>query len=389
LNTERTSIRVGVNTLFMIPGEVGGTETYLRQTLSAIAEYHPDLQLALFTNRENDPILREELGRYNQVQFCSLRVRAANRYARIVAEQTLLPVAARRARVDLLWSPGYTAPLRAPCPQVVTIPDMQYKTHPEDLAPHYRVATDILVKAAARRAVHIIAISEFTKSEIVRYTSASPERIDVTHLAADPAFAEPLSKDRRRTILAGLLPGGGPYVLCVAHTYPHKNVHALVEAFGQIYESVPHRLALVGSRRLGEPQLQAAIEKLPDPGRVVRLEKLNTEQLRAIYQGADVFVFPSLYEGFGLPVLEAMMAGVPVVTTRRASISEVGDELVVYFDPDNPRDLSRKILDVVQWPAEKRGQWTSKATVYARGFSWRETADRTVVALNRTVKSAR
>jgi glycosyltransferase involved in cell wall biosynthesis len=291
--------------------------------------------------------------------------------------------------VDVLWSLGYTAPLHSPCPQVVTIHDMQYKTYPEDLAPHYRLATDMLVKAAARRSARVIAISEFAKSEIVRFTAAPPDRIDVTHLAADSAYAEPLSAERRRAVMDRLPPVGEHYILCVANTYPHKNVDALVEAFRRLSGVVPHRLVIVGSPRLGERKFQAALAELPDAGRAIRLEKMNTGQLVALYQGADLFVLPSLYEGFGLPVLEAMMAGAPVVTTRRASIPEVGGDEVVYFDPDSRDDLAQKIREVLRWPPERRAERTARARQRARSFSWRRTADQTVSILKRALETVR
>lgn len=388
MSAEHARIRVGVNALFMIPGEVGGTETYLRRTLAAVAEHHPEVELVVFTNRENDLTIRDDLCVYEQVHFRFVAVRAANRYARIMAEQTSLPAAARRERIDVLWSLGYTAPLLSPCAQVVTIHDMQYKTHPEDLAPHYRFVTDILVRAAARRAVRIIAISEFGKSEIARYTAAPAGRIDVTHLAADASYAEPLTAEQRRAALRDLPPVGERYILCVSNTYPHKNVHALVEAYGLLAGAIPHRLVLVGKPRLGEPRLRAALAELPDDGRFVRLERTSANQLRALYQGADVFVFPSLYEGFGLPVLEAMTAGVPVVAARRAAIPEAGGDEIVYFDPGRDGDMAEKIREVLRWTPEKRAELTGRAAARARMFTWRETADRTVAILKRALETA-
>ena len=149
--TQEEEMKIGINTLFLIPGEVGGTETYLRQTLLAMAEFCPGVSLVLFTNRENDPVLKKDLSGFKQVTFVRLDFGASNKSARITREQTELPGKVREAGVDVLWSLGYTAPFFSPCPQVVTIHDMQYKTYPEDLSFRARIVTDVLVKIAARR----------------------------------------------------------------------------------------------------------------------------------------------------------------------------------------------------------------------------------------------
>jgi len=378
-------MKIGINTLFLIPGEVGGTETYLRQTLLAMAENSPAVSLVLFTNRENDPVLRNDLGRFKQVEFVLLDFMASNRYARIVREQIELPGKVKSAGVDVLWSPGYTAPLSCSCPQVVTIPDMQYKTFPRDLTLLARLVTDFLVKMAVRRSRRIIAISNFSRDEINRYTGADKNKIDVTHLAANQAAGEIIPENKRKAILSELVPGDRPYILSVANTYPHKNIHSLVKAFAGIMGKVPHNLVLVGNARLGEEEVQAALCSIPDKKRVIRLQKLPVQQITALYQGCDVFVFPSLYEGFGLPVLEAMKAGVPAIAARCGSVVEVGGKEIEYFDPCQTGGLETKIIQILGWSAEERGRRTAAARERAATFSWKRTAGQTVESIERAL----
>lgn len=381
-------MKVGVNTLFLIPGEVGGSETYLRETLYAIATgFSSEVELVLFTNNENDKSLRELLGGCGNVSYVKLDFNACNRYARIIREQTELPRKAGASGVDVMWSPGYTAPFLSSCPQVVTIHDMQYKTHPQDMRPVARVTTDVLVKMAARRCRRIIAISQFTRTEVLKYTNARPEKIDVILEAANPVYSVKLEAPEIEARLAGLLPGKKPYILSISNTYPHKNMHAIVDAFRQIMGQIPHDLVMVGSPRLGEPALQKALNGLPDRHRMIRLKNLTREPLVALYQGADVFVFPSLYEGFGLPVLEAMMAGVPVVTTRFGSIPEVGGDTVKYFDPGREGDLSAKIREVLEWSGAQRLEVIERAKARAKSFSWARTAAETVECFRRCAKT--
>jgi glycosyltransferase involved in cell wall biosynthesis len=375
-------MRVGVNCLFMIPGEVGGAEIYLRRTLSAMARKFPEVELVLFTNRENDDALREDLSGCGQVRFVQCGFRAMNRFARIVREQTELPLKVSRSGVDLLWSPGYTAPRFLSCPKVTSILDMQYKNHPEDLTFLARTVTDILVSSACRRSSAIIAISDFSRGEIAHLTGTPKERIHVTHLAGDPSFAGALAPGALRERLVRLLGEEGPFLLAVSNTYPHKNIDAAVRSFGELMESIPHRLVLVGQPRLGEKEVQKAVADLPDTGRLVRLDYLSDrDDLRALYQGADVFLFPSLYEGFGLPVLEAMMAGVPVITTKCGAIEEVAGGFAVQFDPGKPGDLTGKISEVLSWGKEEKAAFVSQAREWSGGFSWEKTAVRTMEAI--------
>jgi glycosyltransferase involved in cell wall biosynthesis len=307
-----------------------------------------------------------------------------NRYVRIVAEQTILPLLAARAVADILWSPGYTAPFFVSCPQVVTIHDMQYKRYPEDFGIIARWTTAFLVNMAIRCCRRIIAVSEFSGQEIIYFTGVKREKIHVIREAASSIFSQPLSADEKRTRLQEVFKGDRPYLLCVANSYPHKNIPALIEAFGQLQNEIPHDLVLVGKPRLGEPDVQKALRQINDPSRVQRLFHVSQETLIALYQNANLFVFPSLYEGFGLPVLEAMMSGAPVLTTRMGSIPEVGGDCVQYFDGHNTRDLCLRIKSILTWDEKDRHTVIRKAQAYAKEFSWRRCAEATLNCLSET-----
>ena len=374
-------MRIGVNTLFLIPGEVGGSETYLCETLRAYAGLFAADTLVLFTQLENDALLRQTFAACPRIEYVLLNFRASNRYARILHEQLELPARAARERLNVLWSPGYTAPLLACTPQVLSILDMQYKRFPHDLTPLARLVTNFLVRAGAWRSRRIVTISSFARDEIARFTSASPANIAVTPLAVDAAYAQPVPGPERAALLTRLLPGVGPYLLCVANTYPHKNVDTLVRAFAALPADVAPHLVLVGKPRLGEAAVQAALSAVADPGRVRRLEGVSAPELIALYQGCAVFAFPSLYEGFGLPVLEAMAAGVPVVAARIPTTAEFGDEWVWSCDARDVGDLTRAIQSAIHEPPAARAARLQAAQRHALHFTWAETARRTHAAL--------
>ena len=377
-------MRIGINTLFLIPGEVGGSETYLLETLRALATTEPDLEFLLFTNLENDAFLCERFDDFPNVDFHLLPFRARNRVTRILREQIDLPRSVQTSAVDVLWSPGYVAPLRAPCPQVVSILDMQYMRHPADLSWPAWLATHTLVMQTAERCNHILTLSEFSKREIVRHPGVAPEKVTSTLLAAATDFYMPLPPEalaRQRCEVLGL---DQPFILSFANTYPHKNVHRLIEAYGTLASDIPHRLVLGGRPQRGEQLVQAALKRLPDRGRVTRLEHVDRPTLLALYQAADLFVFPSLYEGFGLPVLEAMASGTPVVAMRQASVPEVGGETIAYTEHNDTAELAARIRETLQLGTESRAGRIAAARARAQTFSWDRTATAIAAVLRAT-----
>lgn len=381
-------MKIGINTLFLIPGEVGGSQTYLVETLRAMIQLYPRLHLVFFTNIENHDYLKEHFVSFRNVEWVMLKFRAKNRFVRILCEQFRLPFKTIKNHIDLLWSPGYTAPMWAGCPQAVSILDLQYKRHPEDFTLPARIATDAMIRLAMQSCRIILTISEFSKSEILHHTSFPASRIVVTPLAAADAFAERISKGELKKRLKSLIPGVSHYILTVSNSYPHKNLDTLVEAFGMLERSIPHHLVIVGKPRLGEKRLRIAIDKLSDSRRFIRLQAVAQQDLVALYQGADLFAFPSLYEGFGLPVLEAMKAGVPVVAASMGAIPEVGGGCVHYANPATCRAFAEKIYKVIKADKSERLRWIAAAKARAQHFSWQRTADDTLRAFCRTLPPA-
>lgn len=379
-------MKVGVNALFMIPGEVGGSETYLRRTLVAAAKNFPQHEFIVFTNTENTNVLARDLMAMGNVILVDMHVKAMSRIRRVRCEQRLLPRVIKGNGIDVLWNPGNTAPFRITCPQVTCIYDMQFMHFPEDFSQAGLFFTRFFTRSSLRRSHTVLTLSEFSRQEIAHFTDTPFEKMRVTLLAATEEFSKPL----RGTVIAerttALVRSSDPYILVVANTYPHKSVETAIRAFGLISNNIPHRLVVVGKPRLGEPAVQEAIEELADPGRVVRIHAVSKPDLIALYQGAALFVFPSKYEGFGLPVLEAMCAGVPVVTTREGSIPEVGGDAVTYTEAGDVGALSEAIRQLLSMDDDARRGMVEKGRLRAASFSWDATARTTIAACEEAVR---
>jgi glycosyltransferase involved in cell wall biosynthesis len=261
---------------------------------------------------------------------------------------------------------------------------MQYRHFPEDFPPLALAAMRRAVPSAVRRSAVVLAPSEFSRQEIFsQLPGTPPDRVVVTPEAADPSFAEPLSGSFVAERVLALTRAADPVLLAVGNTYPHKDLATAVAAYGRICDRIPHRLVLVGRPRRGEAAVEAAVAELPPGARFSRVGYALSGDLAALYQGADALVFPSRYEGFGLPVLEAMTAGLPVVAAREGSVPEVAGDAALYARTGDPDDFARVLLQLLDGPgaADERARLAALGRARAARFSWGATAEATLAAL--------
>jgi glycosyltransferase involved in cell wall biosynthesis len=287
----------------------------------------------------------------------------------VLLEQVWLPRVARRLGVDVIHSAGYTSPLLAPVPLVTTIHDMNYRRHREDLSQAERAVYAMLIPAAARRSRLVLTDTRFAAADVVRWTGVSASKVRVVYLAPRTGWPGDPALDAQRLGRAAVV---RPYVLAVAAAYPHKNVQRLVHAF-PLAES-PVRLVIVGLSGRAERAMEAAIAERRQY--VLRLGWVDDALLASLYRNAAALAFPSLYEGFGLPIMEAFFFGAPVLTSNFGAMAEVAGgaaELVDPFSVDAIRAGLLRLVNDDARPAELRRLGQARA----REFTWRQTAEAT------------
>jgi glycosyltransferase involved in cell wall biosynthesis len=340
-----------------------GIGTYIRNLLKHLALIDRDTEYVLLC-RSQDVTVADQLG----PNFRAV-VESSRPYS--VAEQIMLPARLVAQNVSLLHEPHYVLPPLVPCRAVVTIHDCIHLMFPQylpnRLAYGYARAS---LWAAARRAERIFTVSETSKADILRYCDVEAERIIVVYNAIDDRFATPpepeaIERVRERYQLHG------PFALYVGNIKPHKNLERLIDAFDLVRRGGFERLELliIGDQISKYPRLRRAVDKHKLHKHVRFLGFVADDTLAALYRLATVFVFPSLYEGFGLPPLEAMASGTPVVTSNRSSLPEVVGDAAVLVDPYSAASIADGIQQVLG-DADLRRSLAARGLARAREFSW-------------------
>lgn len=292
-------------------------------------------------------------------------VRVTNRPARIAWTHAVLPLRVRKLAPDVFWGPHYELPSRLRCPAVVTFHDPTFFTLPEA---HERAKVAYfrrVSRAAISRAARVIAVSEYARRGAIEHAGADPARVDVIHEGIDPQRFRP-SSDQGPT---------EPFVFFVGALAPHKNIEGLIAAFDAI--EGPHRLAIAGARAWGTSSVEAAVAAAAKRDRIDLLGYISDDEKIRRFQLCDVFVFPSLAEGFGVPVLEAMACGAPVVTTTGSAPEEFAAgvaELVAPGDVGALAEALSRVLTDLRRAAEMRRAGPERAG----RFTWARAADATL-----------
>jgi glycosyltransferase involved in cell wall biosynthesis len=370
-------MKIGINLLYLLPGMVGGTETYAAGLLHGLAEIDLRNEYVVFVNSESVNWPLPEAANFTRV-VCP--VRAARRASRYLFEQLRLPLLLSRYDIDVVHSLGYVGPLLAPCPSIVTIHDLNYFALKKTMPFIKRNVLRFFSMQSARRAAHVMTISHFSKGEICRIIKLEPSKTTVGHLGAGYGasnfsgdWAELTSRYNIRT----------PYVAAFGGGTLNKNMPRLIRAFASVKDTFPHSLLLIGHIP-SDLDLTAETKEVRD--RVTVTGYVPGDHILPLLSHAELFVLPSLYEGFGLPVLEAQQASVAVACSSAGSLPEVGGDGALYFDPTSVEQMADAIRHCLS-DVRLRSQLISKGRENVSRFSWTKTAKETLSVYQRAVKS--
>jgi glycosyltransferase involved in cell wall biosynthesis len=367
-------MRIGIDISRIAATARTGTEQYTYELLAALGRRDPRNAYTLYTNRlpATLPPLRPN--------FALRRIPLARLWThlRLSAEVALHPP-------DTLFIPAHVIPLGARLARntrlVVTIHDLGYLHVPEAHTRAQRLQLRITTAWSTHIAAAVIAISQATKADLVRLAGIPAEKITVVHHGVSPRFAQSQPTDIRRNgpLLAHL--GQNPYFLYVGTIQPRKNLVRLIEAFALATQADPRwHLVLVGKQGWLSGPIMQRINELGLTQRVIITGYLPDAEIPALLAGATAFVFPSLYEGFGMPVLEAMAAGIPVLTSNSSALPEVAGDAAILVDPLDTQAIAAGIQRLAH-DADLRALLRERGLARAALFTWDRCADQTLRVL--------
>jgi glycosyltransferase involved in cell wall biosynthesis len=362
-------MRIAFDGTTLRPGRTG-VGYYTEHLLHHLAEQAPDDQLVVVSNRPVDT-----------TRPLPPRVRVATsrwRAPRMVWMQALAPRLLRQIEADVVHFTNGMVPLASTVPTVVTIHDMSLTLYPRYHPPRRVLLNRPLVDLAARRADAIITVSQSAKRDIVRLYGLSPDRVHVVHEAAAPSF-RPVHDSYERERVRRKYGLADRFILYVGTIEPRKNLPKLIEGFASRKRSgdLPHQLVCAGPYGWLSRDLEERIERLQIDDAVRFTGYVPFEDLPALYSLAEMFVFPSIYEGFGLPVIEAMACGTPVVTGCVAALSEVTGGAVEQVDNLDAESLGTAMVGLARRP-ERRENLSALGVQRAHSFSWERAARETL-----------
>jgi glycosyltransferase involved in cell wall biosynthesis len=364
---------VGLNLIFLVPGETGGMEIAARELVPALARAAPGVRFTAFVGRDARDV---DLG----VDRVVLPVRAANRADWVRGEQLVLPRAAERAGCDLVHSLASTAPATGRFRRVTTVHDLNYRIVPDAHFGLRGLGMRALVPLAARRSHRLIAVSESTRDDLVRLLGSDPARIDVV---PNGVGRPPTAGATAASVLRARLDlGDRSVLLCLSAKRPHKNLGGLLDALALIPAERRPVAVLPGYPTPYEAELRERARTLGVDADLRFLGWTGDADVEGLFALASAFAYPSLYEGFGLPVLEAMARGVPVACSDRSSLPEVAGGAALLFDPADPAAIARAVTRLLGDRA-LASELVRKGRLRAAEFSWEHTARGTLAAYER------
>lgn len=372
-------MRIGINLIYLLPGLVGGTEVYARGLLEKLSIIDQEDEFIVFVNQE---AAEWPLPRSRNFTRIICPIKGSNRSGRYLFEQLRLPNLLRKNTIDLVHSLGYVGPLASPCPSIVTLPDLNYIDVGNTMGLVKRRMLRFFSMQTAQRADHIITISNFSKKRLNEALRLPNKKITVIYLAAGQEAD--IGGDNSWPKLARIYGIAEPYIVVFGGGSLHKNIPLLIQAFAGLKERIAHNLVLIGRLPANVDLATVSIQKELKK-RVVATNYVPASHINPLLSHADLFVLPSLYEGFGMPVLEAQQAGVAVACSNAASLPEVGGKGALYFDPKSIDAITEAIWGCLS-DKTLRQELCRLGKENLKRFSWERTAAETLAIYRQVMK---
>jgi glycosyltransferase involved in cell wall biosynthesis len=363
---ERSALRVGVD-FHVVTGKFQGSRTHLIELFSALIDQSPDIDFFLFLDKPE--LLSRLSSAFSRANVHSVYMPVCNPITRLY---WFLPRLAKRYQLDILHTQHVLSSFSGTYKRVVTIHDILFEMYPELFTAMFAARSRLLMRHAARRADHTFTVSEYSKAEICRQYGSDPSQVSVIYNGvAYDRFAMPSGQDDTILRKRGLSPKG--YMLTVGRLEPRKNHVSLIRAYASLGGSPP-LLVIVGQRDFKFDEIFRVIEELGISRRVRIMDDVTDDEIPAIYRHAILFAYPTIAEGFGMPVVEAMAAGVPVVTSNTTALPEVvGSTGGILVDPTNIIELSAAMNRVLN-DSDLRVRLGNAGQDRARLFDWNKPA---------------
>lgn len=358
--------RVGLNLVWMVPGTVGGSESYLTRLLNGLAERSSELDYTVFA-LPSFADAYPTLGRTFRVVYAP--VSGGRKALRVAGENSWLAYECRRRQLDLVHHGGGILPFVRWGTSLLTVHDLQYLIYPNHFSPTKLQYLERMVPRSTRAARLILTPSEFTRLTVIERMHVAPRAVRVIPHGIAPAVGRDAIEDvRARYALTG------PFFLYPAITYPHKNHLVLVDAFAAVLKDHPDlMLVLTGGRGPAEAELSRRVQTLGIESQVKRLGYISEDDLNSLYLEATAMTFPSRYEGFGAPVLEAMARGCPVIAADATALPEVVGRAGRLVAPDDVEGWTGAMKELIV-DDELRGSLAAAGLGRARDFTWSRAA---------------
>lgn len=348
-----------------------GISRYILQLLQALPAAVPELDLNVFATEPLAPQLLQD------VTIHTTRLPVHKPLVRLIWEQTFFAFTLLRERFALLHSLAYVSPWLCRVPSVVTIYDLSFYLYPHYLRPMQRLYLQVGTRASVRRARRVLTISESSKRDLTRLLGVPPERVDVAAPGIDPEFSRPVDADalaqfRQQKSLPE------HFVLFLGTREPRKNIPTLIRAFAQAKRAarLPHQLVIAGGRGWMDEAIPAAVAETGIESDLIMAGFVEHAELPLWYRAADAFVYPSQYEGFGMPALEALASGTPTIVSNVSSLPEAVGDAGILVAPGDVAALSDALVRVLTEPS-LRADLVGRGRDYAAQFTWHRTAQRT------------